>query len=168
MLTADPECTFATSSPSSSFSHSIDDGSPGERSEKADEISRPLSRENLVTFFCGNALQCRKLGDVTALRLAQENVMRHFPVVGILEDFNATLALFEKILPGFFAGVFRLGEFGAQNGKVDAPKINANPHANIGEAARQKLERELKVELDFHSFLVQRFQRQKRQYHVGS
>ena len=34
-----------------------------------------------------------------------ENVEQHFEVIGILEEFNATLRLFEAKLPKFFDGL---------------------------------------------------------------
>lgn len=37
--------------------------------------------------------------------MAKANVNRYYPVVGVLEELNATLAVLEKKLPYFFKGV---------------------------------------------------------------
>jgi hypothetical protein len=47
----------------------------------------------------------RSLNEQRALERAKANVERYFPVVGILEELNATLALLENRLPYFFRGV---------------------------------------------------------------
>lgn len=47
----------------------------------------------------------RKLNDDWALKSAKANVERYYPVVGILEEINATLEVFENKIPYFFKGV---------------------------------------------------------------
>lgn len=42
------------------------------------------------------------------MQKAKENVERYYPVVGILEEINATLEVFEHTLPYFFKGVQRV------------------------------------------------------------
>ena len=37
-----------------------------------------------------------------ALRKAKDNVEKHYAVVGVLEDFNKTLAVFEHYIPEIF------------------------------------------------------------------
>ena len=52
-----------------------------------------------------NFLLHRFLNDQWALEMAKANVDRYYPVVGVLEELNATLAVLEKKLPYFFKGV---------------------------------------------------------------
>lgn len=47
----------------------------------------------------------RMHGNRFALRRAQYAIDNYFEVVGVLEEFNKSLAVFEDRLPDFFAGV---------------------------------------------------------------
>ncbi len=53
-------------------------------------------------FFCGQSKECQILGSDWALAKAKENIEKWYLVVGILEDFNGTLAILEDKLPRFF------------------------------------------------------------------
>lgn len=50
----------------------------------------------------------RALNDQRALDRAKDNVERYFPVVGVLEELNITLALLENHLPYFFQGLQKM------------------------------------------------------------
>ena len=41
-----------------------------------------------------------------ALNRAIENVEKHFPVVGVLEDLDVSLKLMQKALPQYFQGIW--------------------------------------------------------------
>lgn len=45
------------------------------------------------------------MNDHWAFEMAKANVERYYPVVGILEELNVTLAVLEKKLPYFFKGI---------------------------------------------------------------
>lgn len=79
MVTGDPECDFG-------LGRSV--GS--------------VFREQQLTFFCGQALACRQVGNPAALARAKRNIERFFPVVGVLEQFQASLKVMEEVLPRFF------------------------------------------------------------------
>ena len=62
-----------------------------------------------IEFFCGNAYPCqsRMAPESTvkeAMSKAMHNIEKNFFVVGVLEQFDDTLHLFEKMLPRFFTG----------------------------------------------------------------
>ena len=57
-------------------------------------------------YFCGNKDECREHGSLWALEQAIKNVDKFYPVVGLLENLNGTLALAEKKIPLFFAGAY--------------------------------------------------------------
>ncbi|XP_017768852.1 PREDICTED: uronyl 2-sulfotransferase-like [Nicrophorus vespilloides] len=61
-----------------------------------------------IPYFCGQDPRCALLNDDWALDQAKSNVERYYSVVGILEEVNATLQVFEKDVPFFFKGVQRL------------------------------------------------------------
>ncbi|GFG32926.1 hypothetical protein Cfor_10405, partial [Coptotermes formosanus] len=61
-----------------------------------------------IPYFCGQEEWCMTLNDQRSLTRAKANVERYFPVVGILEELNATLALLEDRLPYFFRGLQKI------------------------------------------------------------
>jgi hypothetical protein len=50
----------------------------------------------------------RGLNNQQALERARANVERYFPVVGVLEELNVTLAVLENRLPYFFRGLQKI------------------------------------------------------------
>jgi len=68
----------------------------------------------LVKYFCGTVKTCSMMDKTTnghnwrqvaiATERAKSIIARYFHVVGVLENFEQTLALFEKMLPEYFAG----------------------------------------------------------------
>ena len=80
ILTKDPECRL----------------DPGE--------TKDLS----IPYFCGQDPRCQVLGDKWAMERAKENVRTFYTVVGVMEDFDKTLAVLENKLPDFFGGVIDL------------------------------------------------------------
>ena len=73
----------------------------------------------IVTFqpyFCGQDLECTRHNSPWALKKAIENVERHYPVVGVLEELDDSLMVMQAVLPNFFDGIHdRFG--GDQTGK---------------------------------------------------
>lgn len=58
---------------------------------------------NLMTrYFCGSYKFC-KLGNDEALRVAKENLKKHFVVVGLVEEMAISLKIFKMILPLLFS-----------------------------------------------------------------
>ena len=62
----------------------------------------------LISPFCGNGKICKVVGNTDALQRAKENVEKFYPVVGVLEHFEQSLQLYQRVLPQFFAGVVRV------------------------------------------------------------
>ena len=62
----------------------------------------------IVTFqpyFCGQDLECTRHNSPWALKKAIENVERHYPVVGVLEELDDSLMVMQAVLPNFFDGI---------------------------------------------------------------
>ena len=56
-------------------------------------------------FFCGNNVVCKGKSEDEkrrALQLAKKRLVEDFYVVGILEQFNDTLRIFERLMPQWF------------------------------------------------------------------
>ncbi len=58
----------------------------------------------LTKYFCGHDRFC-KLGNEQSLKIAKENLLRDFTAVGILEEMDLSMTLFETLLPGYFKSV---------------------------------------------------------------
>ena len=83
---------------------------------RSNECIEPL--QVLVRYFCGTGSDCgMKSTQLTrfgakndwskvakAAEIAKNNIINHYYAIGLMEDFQATLALFEKLLPDFFSG----------------------------------------------------------------
>merc|ERR1712213_135400 len=54
--------------------------------------------------FCGHDEVCFKFNNMIAMRRAMSNVEKFYPVVGVTEKMNLTLAVLEKTMPEYFEG----------------------------------------------------------------
>lgn len=111
-----------------------------------------------IPYFCGHQDYCRELNNEAALRTAKLHVEEWYPVVGILEDINATLTVLEHQLPKYFSGVTAL-----YYNELLAPHHNKNRHRpQTSAVVEEQLKRNLTTEYDFYNFVRQRL---KLQYH---
>ena len=67
----------------------------------------PKIYSDMIPYFCGNDPWCRRR-DERALSQAKHNLLHSFIAVGVLEEFEESLELFEMILPQFFKGIIWL------------------------------------------------------------
>ena len=58
--------------------------------------------------FCGHNLDCAKFNSEEVLQRAKANVEKFFPVVGVLENLNQSLAVMEDRLPHIFKGATKV------------------------------------------------------------
>lgn len=82
----------------------------------ADECTEPL--QILVRYFCGTGPECsmksttmNKFGAINdwnkvsaAAQIARTHIIKQYYAIGLMEEFEETLALFETVLPQFFKG----------------------------------------------------------------
>jgi dermatan/chondrotin sulfate uronyl 2-O-sulfotransferase UST len=54
--------------------------------------------------FCGHDLGCSIFNSLEVMQRAKANVEKFYPVVGVLENLNKSLAVMEKLLPNVFKG----------------------------------------------------------------
>ncbi|XP_064105763.1 heparan sulfate 2-O-sulfotransferase pipe-like [Macrobrachium nipponense] len=112
-----------------------------------------------IPYFCGHHEYCRELNNEAALRTAKLHVEEWYPVVGVLEDINATLTVLEHKLPRFFRGVTDL-----YYNDLLAPHHNKNRYRpRTSKYVEDLLRRNLTDEYDFYNFVRQRLNLQYRQ-----
>lgn len=56
------------------------------------------------SFFCGQHPVCLRYGDQRGVKLALQNVEKHFRLVGLMEQYEDFLIRAEHIIPLFFNG----------------------------------------------------------------
>lgn len=60
-------------------------------------------------YFCGHTTSCKKANAVS-VALAKRHLDEDYLIVGLLEDFNATLAILERMIPRYFNGARKVWE----------------------------------------------------------
>ncbi|XP_071444380.1 heparan sulfate 2-O-sulfotransferase 1-like [Hetaerina americana] len=112
-----------------------------------------------IPYFCGHEKWCMALNDQWALEEAKSNVDRFYPVVGVLEEINATLTILERKLPRFFLGVREM-----YFTELLEPHHNKNRKRprEINDSLRIHLKSSLKLEYEFYDFIRSRLLHQLR------
>ena len=107
---------------------------------------------NLMTkYFCGHEKMCGS-GSDKALRKAKENIMKHFAVVGLMEDLKRSYQLFKVLLPQYL-GNWDIGKA--------LSKINSNEHSmTVSAETRHKIEALNRADVLLYSFVQKRFSQQ--------
>uniref|UniRef100_A0A1I8P2M4 Heparan sulfate 2-O-sulfotransferase pipe n=1 Tax=Stomoxys calcitrans TaxID=35570 RepID=A0A1I8P2M4_STOCA len=108
-------------------------------------------------FFCGHAYECTPFNSVGALERAKYAVESQYSVVGVLEDLNTTLSVFEKYIPRFFEGVREIYDTSAEY----LTKINKNNFKPpVSEQVKDIVRRNFTNEIEFYQFCRQRLHKQ--------
>jgi len=117
----------------------------------------------IIPYFCGQAAFCR-IPSVEALRRAKLNVMENYLVVGILEDFESTLRVFEKMLPRHFEGSLEV----YRQMQLDPNKKNTSTvgKKKINSAAYKVLRKRMELDYEFYYFIVGLFKNLKKKLRI--
>ena len=125
--------------------------------QKQNAFSVPQTR-----FFCGNNVVCKgKSSDEKrrALQLAKKRLIEDFYAVGILEQFNDTLRLFERMMPSYFNLDFEA--LGADFTQEAIKKTKTRNKIPMSEQSRQFfMNGPLKYDMDLYHFGRALFNRQ--------
>lgn len=100
---------------------------------------------------------CRPFNTKGALERAKYAVETQYAVVGVLEDLNTTLAVFEKYIPRFFAGATEI----YYNEIKNFNKINKNNFKPpVSEEVKNLVRQNFSREIEFYKFCKQRLHTQ--------
>lgn len=108
-------------------------------------------------FFCGHHRDCLPFNSPGALEKAKRAVEQHYAVVGVLEDLNTTLTVFENYVPRFFEGASDIywNEISVYN------PINQNSFKPpVSERVKEIVRRNFTREIEFFQFCKQRLNKQ--------
>ena len=59
--------------------------------------------DSQIPFFCGDSVDCRTLGSLTAVQKAVENIEKMFVMVGVLENMKESFAVMECKMPKVYS-----------------------------------------------------------------
>jgi dermatan/chondrotin sulfate uronyl 2-O-sulfotransferase UST len=100
---------------------------------------------------------CRPFNSVGALERAKYAVESQYSVVGVLEDFNVTLSVFEKYVPQFFRGATQVyAEGGDYFHKINKNVFKPPVSEHVKDIVRKNFTREI----EFYQFCRQRLHKQ--------
>jgi len=135
------------------------------------ECLEPL--QVLIKYFCGTDMKkCGMMSNVghdwtkvaEATERAKQIIAREFYVVGVLEHFSTTLALFEKMLPEYFAGAAEVSERPEQRKQRESSK-SLNP--GFSNSTRKILETGvLRYEVDIYNLVKSLFHQKLKFYQI--
>lgn len=111
--------------------------------------------DSQIPFFCGEDLECLFLGNREALRIAKENIQKHFIVVGTLEDLDKTHVVMECLMPERLSQLRR--EHRRQNLHVHSQHKSAQ---SLSAEAERVLRERLSLEYELYTFVTQRLEAQ--------
>ena len=106
-----------------------------------------------IQYFCGYGIECSDENPMGRLRRAMENVEKYYAVVGVLEEMEKSLTVFEEFIPRYFKGIKSL---------VNKKSNANNPKPHLSDQARRILEKNLENEIYFYEFCRQRLYMQYR------
>jgi len=129
---------------------------------KAPECSEEEANQAFLEYMCGSPQiwpDCSTIateGRVRALERAKKHVINNYFVIGILEDFENTLSLFEEMIPSVFMGARQVYE------KIGDQILNQTATAKKGEIsprARKILETgPLRYQVDLYNLIKSLYQ----------
>ncbi|XP_070561377.1 uronyl 2-sulfotransferase-like [Ptychodera flava] len=115
----------------------------------------------IIPYFCGQEDICR-VPSRQALERAMLHVVRDYVFVGVLEDFNNTLLVFENVIPQFFAGAMDAYKSVLEKGDVQSFKSVSRKEPS--EVAKTIMRERLALEYEFYDFVKKRMEYIKKQF----
>jgi len=126
----------------------VDKGAP----ECSDE-----SNQAFLEYICGSPEiwpECQAIAGVNmekTLERAKEHVMRNYLVIGVLEDFDNTLRLFERLIPSIFNGAKMVyDDIGAE---ISNQTSTSHKHEITAEARRKLELGPLRYQVDLYNMI---------------
>ncbi|XP_070576835.1 uronyl 2-sulfotransferase-like [Ptychodera flava] len=116
----------------------------------------------VVPYFCGQEPACQKPSR-WALEKAKQNVVEKFAFVGILEDFNSTLIVLEKMFPQFFKGLYRT----YKHVKYKVFRYRSSTKTETSSVAMAIMRSRLGLEYEFYEFVRDRLEIIKKQLNIS-
>jgi len=118
---------------------------------EGDAVVRDHRRQSL--FLCGHDDECKPFNTKASIERAKFAVENEYAVVGILEDIETSLAVFEKYIPQFFAGATEI----YNENKEYFKKINQNTFKPpVSNEIKEIISKNFTYEIELYEFLKKR------------
>ncbi|XP_072044507.1 uronyl 2-sulfotransferase-like isoform X2 [Amphiura filiformis] len=117
----------------------------------------------MLKFFCGTHPKCST--DLKwSLNEAKKRVEEEYLIVGLLEDYESTLRLMEKLAPSLFKGI--VTDYHSAERKKRSGRFHSNfkkpPSAEVRAILREKLD----LTYQFYDFLKTKLELLKKEYDI--
>ncbi|XP_062510246.1 uronyl 2-sulfotransferase-like [Corticium candelabrum] len=126
------------------------------------ECSSPKRMFYVIPFFCGQEEACREPSS-WALEKAKANVRDKYLVVGILEEYEDTLRVLEKLLPIYFKGIVDILRNPDPETKMRLETMSTKHKTPPNEHNTRLLRFRMQTEYEFYYFVRDRFHQLKHQ-----
>ncbi|XP_072043411.1 uronyl 2-sulfotransferase-like [Amphiura filiformis] len=114
-------------------------------------------------FFCGTHPKCST--DLKwSLNEAKRRVEEEYLIVGLLEDYESTLKLMEKLAPSLFKGI--VTDYKADIRKKESEKYQTNFKKPISAEVRAILREKLDLTYQFYDFVKTKLELLKKEYDI--
>jgi len=136
--------------------------------QKLPECLKPSYK--YIQYICGNHPSCKTLSATEemmekATTMAKIQAMRTFFVIGVLEQFEDTLKLFETVLPSYYSGVSNIWKSDTLQSKRNSTKTRNRRDLSF-EGRKIMMEGPLKWETDLYIFIRALFNQKLREYQI--
>ena len=64
-----------------------------------------MQKKYFQSYYCGQGLECVQFNNPLALQRAKKNIEQLYTVVGLIERFNDTVTLMERLMPELLPGL---------------------------------------------------------------
>ena len=112
-----------------------------------------IRMDSQITFFCGEDVECLFLGNPEALRIAKENIQKHFIVVGLLEDLDKTHMVMECLMPE------KMQQLGREHRRKELHVHSVHKVSQgLSEEAALVMRERLSLEYELYNFVKERLE----------
>lgn len=119
----------------------------------------------LVPYFCGQDPRCRQRNS-WAVEKAKNNIENYYAAIGLVEDLESSLKIFERLLPRYFKGAIEIkheGEKKIQNDTYTLNKQSMSPET----IEFFKTKTSISLEYDLYNYVAARFEQLKLKFGIS-
>ena len=113
-----------------------------------------------IAVFCGSKENCSQFGSEEALKEAKRNVEKYYAVVGVTEEMEKSMVVFEKFIPKYFKGALRFYHNLMRDTNNQGRNRNIFHPARVPEYIVNQLMTNFSFEIDFYTFCKARLNQQ--------
>ena len=113
-----------------------------------------------IAVFCGSKEKCSQFGSKEALKEAKRNVEKYYAVVGVTEEMETSMIVFEKFIPKYFRNALRFYHEFMRATNNQGRNMNIFRPARISQYIINQLMTNFSLEIDFYTFCKARLNQQ--------